>query len=487
MCSRQFWGACAHAWAGVAPAVPSEKLAVSWSDTQVHDQGRPCCARAHCTSNRPSATTWRPSTVAGCVQDRIRLAGIAGRRLRRWLAAHISRGLDVGGRFAAGDGGRARGVVGNGGDLEREQGGAGAAVAGRAAATRGLAARIPRLEGRESLDRGRGQRVRAEVGALAAGGGRGCLSHQATPWTVETGSHGAHTEFQERLTGQGVAEHPEIVSRRRFTETKFAIDCLGGRDGSARDRAVASQPDASVRSEVDRDGRAADQARRAIARSGRIAHRRAAVRAQLQRVLGAEPGHHRARLDSNRPFDLVGPLRVASLGATLPTTRVEPPASRDVGDRIAVRVKRATVVGGHLRARLAGGRQQQRLPASAAGIVPPAATARARPARPATRARPARPATAPGTAAGDSTRAATETNGSTAPGHSTDLGAPAGCTRGSPRRSGIRRVVRRAVTAEMAPGRAPVRLGFDWMHRATICIQPQQSRRALTPWCVRGP
>src|SRR6266496_1255850 len=70
MCSRQFWGAWAHAWAGVAPAVPSEKLAVSWSDTQVHDQGRPGCARAHCTSNRPSATTWRPSTVAGCVQDR---------------------------------------------------------------------------------------------------------------------------------------------------------------------------------------------------------------------------------------------------------------------------------------------------------------------------------------------------------------------------------------------------------------------------------
>ena len=303
----------------------------------------------------------------------IRLAGVAGRRLRRWLAAHISRGLDVGGRFAAGDGGRARGVVGNRGDLEREQGVAGAAVAGGAAATRGLAARIPGLEGWESLDRGRGQRLRAEVGALAAGGGRRCLSHQATPWTVETGNHGAHTEFQERSTRQGVAEHPEIVSRRRFTETKFAIDCRGGRDGTARDRAVASQPDESVRSEVDRDGRAADQARRAIARSGRIAHSRAAVRAQLQRVLGAEPGRHRARLDSNRPFDLVGPLRVASLGATLPTTRVEPPASRDVRDRIAVGVKRAIIVGGYLRARLAGRRQQQRLPAGAAGIVTPAA------------------------------------------------------------------------------------------------------------------
>ena len=70
MCFTHSWGAWPQACAGVAVADASEKVAVSWSDAQEHDQGWPRCARAQLTSSRPSATTSRPSTVAGSLQDR---------------------------------------------------------------------------------------------------------------------------------------------------------------------------------------------------------------------------------------------------------------------------------------------------------------------------------------------------------------------------------------------------------------------------------
>jgi len=145
MCCRQAGGACTQAWAGVRLEVPSEKDAVSWSEAQVHDQGAPLLEAR--TLNQQPSVRHHGAAVDGCrlgtVQIGLAVIGVRGVRGR--LAGGVAGRRDDGGRFAACDRVRAGGVVGGGGDVEHEQGLAGAAVASGATPAGRFAVCVPAL------------------------------------------------------------------------------------------------------------------------------------------------------------------------------------------------------------------------------------------------------------------------------------------------------------------------------------------------------
>ena len=220
MCSRQFLGRLGACLGGRRPR-SAQREARRELVRHAGTRPGPAWLRAGALHEQ-SPVGNHLATVDGrrLVQDRIRF----GRHCRSPSAtlacsstSPVASMLAVGSQL--GDGGRARGVVGNRGDLEQEQGVAGGvAVAGGAAATRGLAARIPGLEGWESLDRGRGQRLRAE--GRSAGSRRRSTLPEPPGNSVEPSKPGTMVLIQNSRRDrhrQGVAEHPEIVSRRRFT------------------------------------------------------------------------------------------------------------------------------------------------------------------------------------------------------------------------------------------------------------------------------